>query len=536
VNTFEAPPRDARVATIPPPFVPKLPPQVKVTSVATMPSPGLPGAPPNAASAAPKVQGVPMHLLFTNDSMPPPKRKKKGTAAKKFLGLLVVAGLAVGGVTAYQRIRPFDAPHPDAWDPRVTELVAFVEQTRGLTFEHPIAIDFLSEEQFLAQTRADAAAISPDDTEMAAYASELFDAFGLATGYDAGAGQSTLSAATTLGFYSTETDRITVRGNELTTGVRVTVVHELTHALQAQHFDLHGKAGDVPMRSIAEADAMRIEDAYLATLTPEDQAAARAADTMSADDAGQLATVPWPVVEFQYAPYVLGPALLRSVLDRRGNAGVDDLLGNPPTEEQLIASWKWRPDSDEPSVGITAVEPQGAQVLEDSTPLSMLEMVVMLDAWLPWTLARSAVDHWQSAAYTSYRKTPGGPLCVTVTTALDGDAATFVAAITWWSTTIGSPTRPYERDGMVTFEVCARGATGANPPPPVVQPTTAMLLENAAVPATANDLATATPHLCAARAVIDDPNTAPLLTMMRSPQQQAQVEAALAAARAACGG
>ena len=535
MNTFEAPPRDARALDLPPPFVPKLPAQVKLTSVATMPSPGLPGAPPGTP-AAPKVQGVPMHLLFaSNDALPPPKRKK-GRAGRKFLGLLVVAGLAAGGVLLYQRVRPFDPPHPDAWDPRVQELVAFVEQTRELTFEHPIAIDFLTEEQFLAQGRADAAAISTEDEAQVRYTSELFDAFGLATAYDPGLGQSTLSATTTLGFYSTETDRITVRGNELTPGVRATVVHELTHALQAQHFDLRGKAGDVPMRSIAEADAMRVEEAYLASLAPEDQAAARAADTLSADAMGQLAAVPWPVVEFQYAPYVLGPALVRSVFDRRGNPGVDDLLAHPPTEEQLIANWQWRPDGTEPVVGITAVAPQGAEVLEDSTPMSMLEMVVMLDAWLPWTLARSAVDHWQSAAYTSYRKVPGGPLCVSVTTALEGETDTFVAAVTWWAATIGSPTRPFERDGMVTFEVCARGATGANPPAPVVQPTTAMLLENSAVPPTANDIATAAPHLCAARTVIDDPNIAPLLTVLRSPQQQAQVDAALATARATCGG
>ena len=535
MNTFEAPPRDARAFDLPPPFVPKLPPQVKVTSVATMPSPGLPGSPPPAA-ATPKVQGVPMHLLFgSNDSLPPPKRKKKGRAAKKFLGLLVVAGLAAGGVMAYQRLRPFEPPHPDAWDPRVVELVSFVEQSRGLTFEHPVAIDFLTEEQFLAQSRADATPISADDTAVATYTSELLDAFGLATGYDAGAGQSTLSAATILGFYSDETDRITVRGSELTPAVRATVVHELTHALQAQHFDLRGRAGEVPMRSIAEADAMRVEDAYLAGLPPDEQAAARAADTMSSDDLGQLATVPWPVVEFQYAPYVLGPALVRSVFERRGNAGVDQLLADPPTEEQLIASWQWRPDTEDPQVGITVVAPPDVEVLEDSTPMSMLEMVVMLDAWLPWTLARSALDHWQSAAYTSYRKVPGGPLCVSVSTALEGDTTTFVAAVTWWSATIGSPTRPFERDGTVTFEVCARGATGANPPPPAVQPTTAMLLENAAVPPTANDLASATPHLCAARQVIDDPNVGPLLTVMRSPEQQARVDAALAAARATCG-
>ena len=33
--------------------------------------------------------------------------------------------------------------YPAAWDPRVVDLVSFVEKQRGLNFEHPVFVDFL---------------------------------------------------------------------------------------------------------------------------------------------------------------------------------------------------------------------------------------------------------------------------------------------------------------------------------------------------------------------------------------------------------
>ena len=42
----------------------------------------------------------------------------------------------------------------------------------------------------------------------------------------------------TLAFYDPTDERVRVRGTEMTVGLEVTLVHELTHALQDQHFDL----------------------------------------------------------------------------------------------------------------------------------------------------------------------------------------------------------------------------------------------------------------------------------------------------------
>src|SRR5690606_38956653 len=89
---------------------------------------------------------------------------------------------------------------------------------------------------------------------------------------------SDLQASGTLAYYDPALERVTVRGTELTPSVRATLVHELTHVLQDQHFDL-SRIGDPdferagPLRAIVEGDAGRIEDAYVAEeLSAEERA------------------------------------------------------------------------------------------------------------------------------------------------------------------------------------------------------------------------------------------------------------------------
>ena len=55
--------------------------------------------------------------------------------------VLVVIGAAVALIAATK-------PYPDAWDPRVEPFAAFVEQERGLQFEHPVYVDFIPDAEF----------------------------------------------------------------------------------------------------------------------------------------------------------------------------------------------------------------------------------------------------------------------------------------------------------------------------------------------------------------------------------------------------
>jgi hypothetical protein len=90
---------------------------------------------------------------------------------------------------------------------------------------------------------------------------------------------------------------------------------------------------------------------------------------------------------------------------------------------------------------------------------------------------------------------------------------------------------------QVTFEACVRGTDATSPPIPVISPSRAVLIENAAVPvgSEVDGLRNVAPFLCTARAMIDDPNIAPLLVKPSlAPEETAAVEAARDNALRAC--
>jgi hypothetical protein len=142
-----------------------------------------------------------------------------------------------------------------------------------------------------------------------------------------------------------------------------------------------------------------------------------------------------------------------------------------------------------------------------------MQLLVMLDAWLPWTMARGSLDTMSGAAYTTYRYGAGGPLCMTAAVRFDGDPSPFVEAMLWWAGASGSRATPIVEGTVVRFEACSRGAAATSPPLPLISPSREVLIENSAVPvgAAVGGVTDAKPFLCMARTMIDDPNTAPLL-------------------------
>jgi hypothetical protein len=495
-----------------------------------------PGAPPTHA-ARPSPQPSPAMLFSPNSNSPVTMhraQRRQGLFLTRLIWMMALMGMVVGGLWGYQKYIGSQIPHPDAWDPRVVPIVQFVEQARGLTFDHPVYVDFLEPADFMARFSDSADAPHAPEPEQRAYESELLDAFGLTDGRDAIAAQSTLAAAVTLGAYTPTTGRIIVRGSQLTPAVRATLAHELTHALQAQHFDLLGRSGEVGMRAAAEADAMRVEQAYLDSLPPEERATATAEQSVGVDST-TLASVPWTIVELAYAPYVLGPQLVDDVYQSKGNAGVDDLMTYPPTDEQLISPWSWQPNSSPDEVPTDAAAPEGATILERNAELSVLQVLVSMDAWLSWSMARGALDTWVSGTYTTYRMTPTGPLCVAIAAAFNGPPDTFRDAVLWWTGAMGAPATPTVEGSTVHFSLCARGATSTLPPEPSVSTTLAIVIESAAVTTGTDSPADVRMMLCAARKVIDDPSLAPILkAQATSPEQDATVQKSFMAAAAAC--
>jgi hypothetical protein len=416
--------------------------------------------------------------------------------------------------TYHLRQQAIERSYPQQWDSRVAPLVDFVQHERGLTFEHPIYVDFLSEPAYVALFTNPTKGPTDAQKAGAAKVSGVLDAAGLAKNYDALAGDATVMSVGTLGFYSFQQDRITVRGNVLTPAVRVVLAHELTHALQAQHFHIvMGRADDLRLRSVVEADAMRVEDAYRRTLPTADQKGAIDRNSITPGAKSSLDSVPAAVVDTTMAPYALGPLLVRDVFAKRGNKGVDELLRTPPTEQVLIDPWSFATPVAERTIDVKP--PAGAVVFEAPRALSMFDTLLMLDAWLPWTTARGALDNWAGGGYVSYQKGGAdGPLCFTETATFDGPPQAFAAAVTKWAKVAETTAKPVIEGQNVSFESCQRGATAAVPPKQVVDTVDAIVWESLFV---SQSKMTTTPEnvrslRCLSRLIVDNSSTAPLVS------------------------
>lgn len=474
-------------------------------------------------------------------TLPAPKKKCRGAGVGRALKWLVVLGLFAGGGSFYFREKLFSheevISYPDQWDPRVTAIVSFVEQERGLHFAHPIHIDFLAEADFVALFDApDDGALDAGSQDMSVMATALFNAKGLAVDFDPMQGESTVSSVSTIGFYATREKRIYVRGDVLTPAIRTTLAHELTHALQDQNFDLQmGNDDDLELRSVAEADAMRVEDKYAASLTPEEQAAATADNTMSVEQAAVLDTVPSAIIEAQYAPYALGPILVETVFAAKGNAGVDELLRTPPAELLLLDPGLYGTALTDQTVAV--VMPEGATELESPRRMSALDMLFILDAWLPWDMARGAIDDWSGGGYVSFKRADG-TVCFTAAAQFTIPSDRMSTAVTWWAGASGSTAVPTTNGNSVSFTACDRGPTAAPTPAQDITTLGSLLFEHyfvedsitAAV--TAGDLDP--PEIrrglatCSARKLASDPSTTPLLNLPELTPEQSQLAAQVA--------
>ena len=473
---------------------------------------------PPAPSASPPVPGQWLHdqpYGASANARYAVAGASRGRRWRRLLLPIVVIALVAGGTAVVFRDKLFNrdsAPtYPDVWEPRVADIAQFVQDERDLQWEHPVFVDFLTEADFVALFDQPTT-MSDEQAATARAYSQLYDAFGLAANYDVTQGAATLSAVTTLGFYSVEKARVYVRGDQLTPAVRVVLAHELTHALQAQHFDLAtGGPNDLELRSVVEADALRVADAYRGVMSPADLADADEGNHLAPDAEENLSDVPWAVVEQRAAPYVLGPMLVGDVFAASGNAGVDRLIIAPPTEEVLLNPWTYS-DVAQEDVAVNVEAPVGTRVLDKPQPLSQLDMLMMLDAWLPWSQARGALKGWAGSGYTSYQRADA--VCFTATVTFDDSADQFAAAVAAWAKAAGSAATPITVVNDVTFEACSRGPGAAAPPTPVVTPLQALTLEHEAIRSAGG----ATPsevqirnNQCFVATMVDDPLLAPLL-------------------------
>jgi hypothetical protein len=338
----------------------------------------------------------------------------------------------------------------------VEEISAVVERERGLTFTEPVEVELAGEGDFQRHLLED----FDEDVEELRQTEVLLKAFGLVEPeVDLVESMRALLGAGVVGFYDPETDELVVRGTELSPYVRTTVAHELTHALDDQHFDLdrpeYDDADDeigFGFTSVVEGNARRVEEAYRATLSEEEQLDA-AAEELALGSGIDVSDVPLVLVELISAPYGLGQSFVEELLDEGGQEALDAAFGAPPrTSEQVIDPGAYRAGEAGAELPLPSVP---GEVVDDGVAGQFLIQIVLAGE-LGDDRAGAVADGWGGDRVVAWRD--GERSCVTLSAVGDDadETAELRAAFEEWATDSGSDVtiEPGE-GGAVTVQSCS---------------------------------------------------------------------------------
>jgi hypothetical protein len=381
--------------------------------------------------------------------------------------LFLIGGLVTTGVILERGDKPTGPDFPDAWDDRVLPYVEIVEKERGLRFEHPVHVDFLSTKAFDKEVTTPEGELDEEDREGLKDSYDLLRALDLVPAdFDVLAAANTLGSGGVVGLYSFEDQRIRINGTELTPASRSTLVHELTHALQDQHFAIGERSESLAedtsgassaWDALVEGDASRIESRYAEGLTRREQRALERDQQRESDGAGEaLADVPEVLTTMMGAPYALGEALLDVAVQDDGDDAVDELFETPPTsEEHLLDPWSLTIREDEPEE-VEAPPLADGETEFDSGTFGALGWYLVLAARVPATDALDATLGWGGDSYVAYREDEQA--CVRIAWSGDhsGDDEEMESALKAWIAAGSAGTATVERDGSdLLFQSCA---------------------------------------------------------------------------------
>ncbi|MCA1727585.1 MAG: hypothetical protein LC722_08040 [Actinobacteria bacterium] len=255
---------------------------------------------------------------------------------------VAIAVLLIAGLVALGSIRRQDRPPPLNQADQVAALIDQAASVRELAFLHPVEPTFVSAAELAADVRREA---REDGTAVALPAPEVLVALGmLEPGTDLDETLTEAAAASVIGFYDPETKGLVVRSgaDPLSPATQVTLVHELTHAVTDQHYDLGTLVtGDEPDDAFAARLALAEGDATFAMgewaqehLSLAEQLDAGFESVFQAAGAG--APGPEFLAPMSLFPYLEGMAFVTALYSEGGWDAVNRAYRNPPVSTEQI--------------------------------------------------------------------------------------------------------------------------------------------------------------------------------------------------------
>lgn len=346
----------------------------------------------------------------------------------------------------------------------VVELEAYVAEARGLEFLRPVTVEMEGDEAFEARLLEN----FEEDVEEIEEAEVFYRAMGLIDPDTNLIDElRAIYSAGVLGFYDAETDELVVRGTSPTPYVQKTIVHELVHALDDQHFELHREQYDDRKDEIAsgfsavvEGNARRIETQWLNAQTEEFR---QTANEQEQAFAGGIDIDAFPeILLFEIgAPYELGQVFVRQLVADGGERAVDAALGDPPTtSEQYLFPPVYV--QREPRIEVPP-PPADGEVVQDGVvgALFLFGLLTTGESTVDQADAFLAVQGWGGDWAVTW--TEGDTACARIDLVgdTDQDTAEIERALTAWAEE--QPAAVSTVDGRVRVDSCVPGA-GSSPP------------------------------------------------------------------------
>jgi hypothetical protein len=386
----------------------------------------------------------------------------------------VLVMLAMAAATLFIVMREADKrTYPARWDPRIAPYVQVVQQHRGLFFLHPVTVRFLPQAEFEKSIAADKKELSTEDRTEIDQFTGLMRAVGLLEGdVDLFDSVNDFTAGGTLAYYSFEDERITIRGEKMTPAIRSTLVHELTHVLQDQHFNIGDKMKKLRKESedgastsestmldaVVEGDAERVRSLYRDALKPKQR---KALDAGSKNDVAvarkRIKNVPKVIVTMMTSPYTLGAGLVQTVAANGGNPKVDMLFRDLPTDETSLLD-PFQALSGDKAKNVKAPKLEGGEKKFDSGEFGTVTWYLMLAERLPLMDALETAEGWGGDEYVGFERR--GVSCARMAYAgkTPRDARRMFSALRrWGAATPGSTTKVRRAGDRVRFETCDPG-------------------------------------------------------------------------------
>lgn len=236
-------------------------------------------------------------------------------------------------------------------DAQFKKIAQQIEQFRGLKFKSDVDRTFLTRKQFRKRLQKNAAEDS--DNKEVERATRVLVAFGLAPeGVDLLERNRKYAGESVGGFYDLKTKKLYIidTDRKLDPLSESIYSHELTHALQDQHFDLDTlrkklKGGNDDkaraLTSFIEGDATAVQTTYVQSV-PGLAAKIRSQAGKRQPDPGVVKNTPRIIVESFRFPYSAGPVFAAALYRHGGFKALNAAYKDPPTStEQIIHPEKY---------------------------------------------------------------------------------------------------------------------------------------------------------------------------------------------------